>query len=311
MKKKKGWIYALVCVVLITAIVLIITLYPKAKDKNPDTDLKSTSVSITLNTPQTINIFKGNTAEIPSSLIVVKPESKTSELTYEIVVLSGGTANGITFENNLITANYVGEYAIKFKVSKNETDFVSKQQKVIVHEDESLCHVKQIATEFYATDQVNINTIFAFSSTLNYEVTTSAGLTINQNRLIATTAGKYDIKFTFTDEGIKYFYTNDIEVKENVLPQYNISVIGVENNTYTMQLSNFSHMFGYLVTMSGNSSGINQSAKATSDNNNVATAEVMGEGLLYVQATGKGEANITLTYLQDNTVTYTFKVIIM
>lgn len=311
MKKKKGWIYAFVGVVLITAIVLIITLYPKAKEETSRNDFKPSSVSITLNMPETINIFKGNTVEITTDLIVVKPDTKAGELTYEIIVLSGGAVNGITLENNIITAKYVGEYAIKFKVPKNEVDFVSKQQKVVVHENEDSCHVKQIAKEFYTTEQVDINSMFAFSSILNYEVITSEGLTINQNTLIATTAGQYDIKFTFTDVGIKYFYTFKIEVKENVLPQYDISVIGVENDTYTMPLSNFSKMIGYIVAISGNSSGINQSVKATSDDNSVVTVEVMGEGLLYVQAIGKGEANITLTYLQDNTVTYTFKIIII
>jgi len=311
MKKKKGWIYALVGVVLITAIVLIITLYPKAKEENPNNDFKPSSVSITLNTPQTINIFKGNKAEISSGLIVVKPDSKASELTYEIVVLAEGVANGITFENNIITANYVGEYAIKFKVPKNEIDVITKQQKVVVHENESLCHVTQIETEFYTSDQPLINTMFSFATGLKHELTTSDGLNVSQNKLTATTAGKYDIKFTFTDVGIKYFYAFEIEVKENVLPQYHISVIGVENNSYTMPLSNFSQMLGYLVTMSGNSSGINQSVKGVSDNNGVVTVEVMGEGLLYIQATTKGEANITLTYLQDNTTTYTFKVIII
>ena len=134
---------------------------------------------------------------------------------------------------------------------------------------------------------------------------------INQNKLIATAAGNYQITFTITDVDIKYFYTFEVEVKEKTVSQYSISVIGVENDSYTMPLTNTTEMLGYLVTKSGNSSNINQKASVISDNNSVATAEIMGIGFIYIQAISVGEANITLTYLADNSVTYTFKIIII
>lgn len=310
MKKKKVWVYAVVGILIISAIVLIITLYPKAKEKLSDDNFKKSSVTITLKTPQTISILKGNTAEIPIDLIVVEPSSKASELTSEVVVLSNGVENGITFENNLIGANFVGEYAIKFKVPKDDSSFVTKQQKVVVHENESLCHVTQVECEFYITEQPNINTVFSISSGLNYVIETSSGLALNQNILTAIDVGTYSIKFTFTDVGVKYFYNFEVRVLAKELEEYKISVIGVENDLYTFCLTDFSQTLGYDVTKSGNLFGVNQSVNANSDNNNVVIVEVIGEGFIYLQAISVGEANVTLTCLLDNSVTYTFKIVI-
>ena len=307
MKKGKHWLYGLVSCLLVGVVLFVVVFFDKDNPIQSSNNLKNSNVSIVLNTPETIKIFKGKSVELPSDAVVVKPENRAQELTYEIIVKSNGIENGISFENNIITAHFVGNYAIKFIVYNNSMNSVSKELKIEVHEDETLLHVLQDKNQFYQNEQINISSLFTICLDLDYSIITD--LEYANGIFRATSEGEYEIKSVFVENGVKYFYKFNIYVLPT--PLFTIDVAGVDNNQYTLPLETKTKTLGYVIRSANNTSAVHQSVIVNCEDASVVSVSLLSEGLLYIRALKVGETNVTLTYSYDTSITYTFKIIVI
>lgn len=314
MSNRKKWkiIFSCVAVVVLIAIAVFLVLFEKHKDKednklnddnlSPTPPTQQTEVyatSFSLNLPDTIEILINTKVKLISGYINITPANAIDKLTYKITRKSGSGIGGITFNNNIITANSIGSYSIKFKVPKSASTNFSKTIDIIVYEEKTSSHISQTNNSIIIGENKNINDIFSIVDG-DYKVESDNKTTISNDNISGITTGESKITFTFTKNYIQYIYDFTLTIKEQ--PIYEIVILNGTNNIIEIDFEDIPYAKIHYEIRNGNEKHLIQDVIAVSENNDVVKVLNYPGPFVNLEAVGLGEATITITYLHDSSI---------
>jgi hypothetical protein len=302
MKKHKKWIFTVFVIVVFVAILTALVLVQRNKN---NTDEKTYAKSLYVNLPSTIIMLKGTKAELMSGYVSVSPNEMMSELNIE-VTNNIENSNGLVLQNNVLSANYVGEYTIKFSIPKSETQKLTRSISVIVHDEETYAHVYKNQNSIIVGESNSIFNLCTFNSN-NHQIETYSNLILNGNIITPQEVGSSSITFSFQDDYIKYFYELSFITKD--VPQFEIVLEGATNNTLTLSAGSVTYI-NYEVK-NREEGDIEQEVFVVSADESIIEILNFVSPNIKVKANNAGETTITITYLQDISITLEIKIIVV
>ena len=308
-KRAKVWIYAIISVLAILGLIVALVLIPK--DDEPDFDNESNdsptevyATNFQINLPTTIEIPVGQSVKILDGFVSVSPASVLNKLTYEL-----SSNSGITFSNNVITANEVGYYSLKFKMPKSQSAYFVKTISIVVSQNYDNAHASIINNSIEKGKAQNIYEIFDIENGFSFNMTSDNKVNISGDTLTGLTVGSSEINLSFVDGYLEYIYSFSIIVKEQ--PEYQIKLNNVSNNLIIIDISeNDVYLINYEV-LDKNNQHVTQQILAQSSNNEIVVVEkVYDDSIIKIRAIKSGEAKIVLSILNNLSITVEINIIV-
>ena len=188
------------------------------EENNEDTQEKEETFAtkIKLNCDDDILISVGTSVELTSGFITVEPNIYLKDVTTSITVDSGAT-KGINFSNNIITANDIGRYTIKFSVPKTNNTFINDSLYIRVVSKEEDNKVKLVSNNFTIdttiplSEMLEINSIYS-----NYTLESNEYYTYSNNQITFNKEGNSNILLSINTNFLIYKYCFGFLVKPKV-----------------------------------------------------------------------------------------------
>ena len=316
-RKKWRWIFSCVAIVIFVSIAVVLVLFEKHKENSnndkddnnivPPQTTEIYATSFSLNLPDTIEILIDSKVKLLSGYVNITPAMAIDKLTHEITRKSGSGIDGITFNDNVITANSLGTYSMKFKVPKSESTNFSKTINIVVYEDKNSSHIYQTSNSINIGDNKNVNEIFTILDN-NYQVETDNKAIISNGVINGMALGETKIKFTFTKNYVKFIYDFILTIKEQ--PVYNILILNGTDNIIEIDLDKNPYAKIHYEIRNGNEKHIYQDVVAVSDNENIVRVVNYPEPFINIEAVGLGETTITITFSRDTSINIQVTIIV-
>ena len=306
---------------VIVGIAITLVFVNKSKEKldhdSNNGNINSTSqtnetyaTSFAMNLPNTIKILVGTKVFLLDGYINVTPSSMLKKLTYEISPKSNGSLNGIKFENNIITANSIGGYIIKFKIPKSASVYFTKTINIVVYEETTSSHIYQTSNTMVIGESKNISELFSVLDGSNFSATTDGNITYSNDIITAQNVGDSKIQFNFAENYIKYVYDFEIKIKDE--PMFKIVLLNVTNNTINIDMSDNDVAFINFQVKNREEENVTQAVKVSSSNKEIVVDETKTDDVLIkIRAKSTGEATITISLDSDQTIRVDIKVIVI
>lgn len=196
-----------------------------SKSKTAQQSTATYATKLSLNCSRNIEIELGHTVELMSGYITIEPNGKLQDVQYEITTVNG-VENGIKFVNNVITANSIGKYNLKFSVFKNRTQKLSDTIVVNVVEHIATRNVNLLVSQVRVDNEFGMHELFSVNNSVsNLNFITNSNVRYENSNFKFINKGNAFIEVSYLINYIKYTESFNI----NILPQENY-VIVINNN---------------------------------------------------------------------------------
>lgn len=191
----------------------------------PDTPIEPSepeeiyATNLTLNCATYIVLTVNEQVKLLDGYITIEPVEALDKLTAGIYDENLNFSTGITFNNNLILANRLGKYYIKFSIPTSAEQTITKMITIDVVANDAEDLINQNIFSLTVGDNKSITEIFTFSpSVTNYSYVFDDKMSLNNNVLTAKEVGESDLTVTYIAGMVEYVYKNTITIK--ALPVY-------------------------------------------------------------------------------------------
>ncbi len=278
------------------------------KNSESQTDV-TYATSFSLNLPNTINILVGAKAILSNGYVEVTPSSMLEKLSYEVTPKASGVVNGIKFNNNVIEANIVGNYTIKFKMPKSASVYFSRTINVAVYDEKVNSHIYQTGDTMIIGESKNVSEMFSVINNPNFTVTTDGNTTYLNNKIIAQNVSESNLTFKFIENYVEYVYEFTVRIKDE--PMFKIVLLNVTNNIINIDLSDNDVRFINFQIKNREEENVTQAIRVSSSNEDVVIDETETDDVLIkIRALSTGEATITISLVSDETINVEIRVIV-
>ena len=267
----------------------------------------SYATELVLNSARQITIAVGSCVKLKSGFIMVSPSSLINYISTTTSVRGSGVNNGITFEDNTIYANSVGNYSLKFSIPASSTANLSETMLINVVNTNS--HISQNINTLTINETNSIADIFTTYSS-GYEINySSSAFEISNDKITAKILGEQSIRVEFSRDYFIYCYNFSFTVKD--VPEYVINITNYNTDTITKSLSVNSFSIFYEIT--------NRDEEHVSQDINV---DVGDESIIYVgsgdvldsrikvHCLSAGSTTLTISYVLDPSISKTITIVI-
>lgn len=218
---KKNVFFFLYCAIMIGALILFLILSPKLiqnkeiKDKTGETN-SNYATKLKLNCADEIVLSVGSSVELLDNYITVEPQSMYSQVEYTISNKSE-QETGISFENNLITANEEGSYSIIFSVKKSEDKQIHDTLKITVVDKSSDTNVKLINNNFTNDTTITINEFLDINEEfINYSISNNQHILYNNNQVQFIDVGNSVLQLNLDNNYLRYYYSFNVLINPKI-----------------------------------------------------------------------------------------------
>ena len=312
-RKRKTWLYAIFAIVTIAVVVISLVLIPKndepnsANNDNTQNSNEVYATSFSVNVPNSIKIPVGSSINFLNGYINVSPSSVIDKLTIELT--PSDLENGITFENNKLIANKIGNYSLKFKIPKSKSNYFSKTISINVCEVKDNIHINSINNTMVKGDVKQIYDMFLINDEITYSVKTDNNVSFVNNTITACNVGESELTFTFVDEYLEYVYDFKINIKDQ--PEYVILLKNVSNNTITLDtVENDVFHINYEIVDRNNEQAFQPLIVISNDEDLVAVEKIYDDVLIKIRALATGKTTIRISIASNPTIFVEINVIV-
>ncbi len=303
--QKKKIIYPLYCCLAVIAVTLFLVLYKNVEDSKPANTPNGAgqqyASSFNLLCPNNITLLVGGQAQLINH-ISIEPASMVGQINVSTTTYTGEATDGISYSNNIISANSVGVYRISFKVLEDENSYLTHTILVNVKSAEEYEPVKQINLSWRVGETKGLQDLFI----LNIGATTPELTSLNgnvqivNNQFVAKNAGQASIKLNLNYEFVTYSYVFNF----NILPKqvYSINIINYSSSTITTNLERLK--IQYEIIDESNDFAV-QTVFVVSSNLDVATVESCDAPFIILNRKSSGTITLTITSTEDSSVVKT------
>ncbi len=316
MKNKSKWIFTVASVVIVIAVAIILVLREKYHNKTntvlsdapSNTDTYATSFS--LNLPDTIEMNIGSKLKLKDGYVNVTPSGVLNKLEFDIVPKGNSSRNGISFENNMISANEIGSYSIKFKIPKSDYSFYSKTININVYPMEEEIFIKQKSDSLIIGETKSVYELYTVVTGKNFTISTDEKIQFLNNYLTALEVGISRITFSCAENFMEFIYDFNLTIKNE--PEYQILISNVTNNTKTINMLNNEYSYIYYQIVDRDEKYVTQDIDVESqDESIVIIDEIANDNSIKLQALKHGETKITIFLTDDPTIKVEIIVIVV
>ena len=198
-------------------------------------DIITYASSFRVNLPSTINILVGCKVELLSGYVEVQPSEMQSQIKVDLKPRYNSSAFGLELNNSTLIGKEAGTYNLTISVPRSEGTNFSETILITVFSEQSNAHVTQLNEELVQGSTIEITTLFQFSSNLSFIVATDSKLTYSNHNITANDIGTSNIRLTFTNSFVNYYYDFIINIKAE--PQYVIVLENVTDNLIEIDTS--------------------------------------------------------------------------
>ncbi len=280
------------------------------QDDEPAIDTEDKIVyatSLVLNCPRSITINLGESVILLNGYISIKPEESSIFLKYEITNKYGSEDGGISFLNNIITANKIGKYSIDFTIPKSKNQHLKDSIQVSVEENENsniiqLVDSLEIGSDYKLDDVFQINT----NADMRIEVLDTNCLIYEDETFIPLSKGNAKILIQLKYDYILYNYSFSLTIR--LKPEYTIEIYSDNSDELKLfQGEIFPLMYNII-----DKNGITAYQKISVVSSNSAIVEVLSTDhpLIYLNCKSRGEIILTITCLLDDQVRKEIKIVV-
>ncbi len=298
--KTKKIISVVVAILVVVAGALLLVFLPKNEKSDQTEHPKTVPTNLFVDLLDTINIMVGTKVKIDKDAIVVTPKDRAGQLKHEVIVKSGGSMGGVTFDGQVITATKTGKYAIKFSIPKTELSMVTKTINVLVYDDSTQTHTKQVKNEMTCEDSESVFDIFTNLESKDFFIQSDNKVKIVNNILTAEQAGESSLIVTFMEGNLSYVYNFKLSIK--AIPEYYIVLNGVVNNSIEVDFSSTKNKFLTYEVYDKNNALVEQLVSIQSDNEAVATGICDRTGIIKISILSRGKVTLTISPLADESI---------
>lgn len=264
--------------------------------------------SLLVNLPTKMNILKGTTVELASGYLQVTPNEMLSKITVNINPTYNSAEDGLSFRNNILYANKVGTYQVKFSVPKSTSEHLTKTISITIFEEKTLAHVNQLRKSVYFNEHLSIADVFSINCELDFIVNASDILAIKNGNISLLSTGEGEIEFKFLEDHVVYNYQFKITIKD--IPEYCFVFNDLKDNTIEIDLLQDDIFRIYYQINNRQEEAINQQISAVSQDETIARIEKIESPFIKIKGLKAGNTKIVLTYLKDTSVTFEITVIV-
>lgn len=278
---------------MVVGIILFLIFTPKLIQNKTSTQPSQYASKIQLNCNDNIILSVGSSVTLLNNYITVLPTNTISNVRYEI---SSKNANisGISFYNNIIKANAVGVYTIKFLVKKSETVDIYDSMKISVVDEENDTNVQILNNNFTSNTTVNVSNIFSFDEMFtSYSINDNNYLNYNKNLVEFTSIGQSTINLDLKTNYLLYKYNFNITINSQATSNIQIEN---ENNGILEVNTNIGDTFEIVFRIIYNSSeSENQQVLVTTENENSIEILSTNSPVITCKCLSKNSTTLTIT----------------
>lgn len=295
---KKKIFFFVYCAFMVVGIILFLIFTPKLMQNKTSTQPSQYASKIQLNCNDNIILSVGSSVTLLNNYITVLPTNTISNVRHEI---SSKNANisGISFYNNIIKANAVGVYTIKFLVKKSETVDIYDSMKISVVDEENDTNVQILNNNFTSNTTVNVSNIFSFDEMFtSYSINDNNYLNYNKNLVEFTSIGQSTINLNLKTNYLLYKYNFNITINSQAT-----SNIQIENeiNGILEVNTNIGDTFEIMFRIIYNSSeSENQQVLVTTENENSIEILSTNSPVITCKCLSKNSTTLTITPINTN-----------
>lgn len=290
---KKKIFFFVYCAFMVVGIILFLIFTPKLIQNKTSTQPSQYASKIQLNCNDNIILSVGSSVTLLNNYITVLPTNTISNVRYEI---SSKNANisGISFYNNIIKANAVGVYTIKFLVKKSETVDIYDSMKISVVDEENDTNVQILNNNFTSNTTVNVSNIFSFDEMFtSYSINDNNYLNYNKNLVEFTSIGQSTINLDLKTNYLLYKYNFNITINSQATSNIQIEN---ENNGILEVNTNIGDTFEIVFRIIYNSSeSENQQVLVTTENENSIEILSTNSPVITCKCLSKNSTTLTIT----------------
>ena len=277
------------------------------KFENLPSSSETYATSFSLNLPDTININKGAKLKLKHGFVNVTPSSVLNKLEYEITPKGSSSLNGIVYNDNVITANEIGSYTIKFKMPKTESSYYSKTITVVVYPIDEEIFINQNSNSLTIGETKSVYELFTFATNKSFNMSVDNKLQLYNNEITACELGVSNILFSFTENYMEFIYDFNLIIKEE--PAYKIVLT---NNTITIDLADNEYAYIYYQVTDRDEHFVTQDIDAISQDENIAIkVQIANDNTIKIKGLVAGETIITIFLTADESIKVDVRVIVI
>lgn len=255
--------------------------------------------SLVLNCPREITVQVGSKIKLTENCVKVEPETLKQNVSIYPTSKNKSNIENLSIVEDTITAKAEGYYNLNFEVQKSKTDTI--KDTIIIHAVPETSKIKQLKNSIYIDKNYNLSEIFETNnSTSKIEYITDNKIRLENEIITGKFAGESQLKLTLLEYNIIYNFEFKIEVKQ--APKYEIVI----NNDKLKFEENKNYYLPYQIV----GETCSQTIKVESENVSIITVVCVNSPLITLKAKSKGEVNLKITYLNDQTITKTITLIV-
>lgn len=304
---KKKVLFFVYCAVMITGIVLFLIFAPNLLNDDSKIEDNKYANRIQLNCEDDIVLTVGSSVELLDGYLTITPSDCSSQMRTEISS-KNSTISGITFKNNIITANSLGTYTIKFLIAKSEYSDASDILTITVVDDDDDTNVEILNNNFTNNTTVNILNIFSFDEMFkNFSVDENEYLTYLSNSVKFTSTGRTEIGLNMFTSYLKFSYKFNILIN----PQYTACIEISDENNGVLEISaevGDSFEISYVIVYNSNE---NESQDISIPSNDSVEILTITSPIITCKCLSKTTSTLTITpsnpYVAPKQLTIVFK----
>lgn len=275
--------------------------------------------NLTINASKTIQMRVGEHVKLLDGFLTVEPAEMLSEVEVSVRGRYTYLDDGISFSNNIITGNTLGQYDLIFKVKKSATTYA--EDKIVVIVEQVNAPIELATDTLVRTNNYTVNEIFNLTDTTftpSFQFDVGLNYNFETQMLQPNAVGEFNVFVFLKKSYYEYQYTFKINVRmENiysiVISTYPAVCTNVqEENSNAICHVNFIEdlrlTFVYEV-LDSNYEYASQLVSVVSAEPTIVEVHSFDQGLLKLNLKSLGSADITISLVNDPSVTMVLTVI--
>lgn len=274
---------------------------------NDDIGESQFATSMIVNLPKTITVYVDSELILDSECVTIQPKEMKDLVRIEILPVYNSDVNKVQRDDLVFKFLGCGTYKLNFSVP-SKSGALEKNVKLVVKDKEN-AKIQQIVSTLFLNQKIDVSQIFKSDNLSNLQFK-SNDFVIENNQIItpqheSTNAVIYACE---KDNYYQIAYKFNFVVKQ--LPEYKIEFEGV-NETVSVDYKNNRYLTLYYVVSNREDSNVSQLVIAEIDNKEIANVESVGVNVIRICLNGCGEANLTVSLMEDEGVVKHLKIIVL